>query len=113
MLERIIDENNDWNFGYLREVEMLGDAISKSLIEEDIAKKKIARDIYRMKHVLIDYLNVLWATKEVVDALRYEDADLITYDEKLLGGIGILSDNIDSISNSLNRCPMSSLPVLK
>ncbi len=48
-----------------------------------------------MKHVLIDYLNVLWATKDVVDSLRYGDADLITNDEKLLGRIGILSDNID------------------
>ena len=48
-----------------------------------------------MKHVLIDYLNVLWATKDVVDSLRYGDSDLITNDEKLLGRIGILSDNID------------------
>ena len=79
----------------LREIEMHGDAISKSLIEERLAKKKIAHDIYNMKHVLIDYLNVLWATKDVVDSLRYGDADLITNDEKLLGRIGILSDNID------------------
>ena len=95
VLERIIDENNDRNFEYLREIEMHGDAISKSLIEENLAKRKIAHDIYLMKHVLIDYLNVLWATKDVVDSLRYGDADLITNDEKLLGRIGILSDNID------------------
>ncbi|MEI7857847.1 MAG: CorA family divalent cation transporter [Methanomicrobiales archaeon] len=95
VLERIIDENNDRNFEYLREIEMHGDQISKSLIEENLAKRKIAHDIYRMKHVLIDYLNVLWATKDVVDSLRYGDADLITNNEKLLGRIGILSDNID------------------
>ena len=95
VLERIIDENNDRNFEYLREIEMHGDAISKSLIEEKLAKKRIAHDIYNMKHVLIDYLNVLWATKDVIDSLRYGDADLITNNEKLLGRIGILSDNID------------------
>jgi magnesium transporter len=44
-LERIIDENNDRNFEYLREIEMHGDAISKSLIEENVAKRKIAHDI--------------------------------------------------------------------
>src|SRR5512133_3807157 len=66
MLERIIDENNDQNFDNVREIEAHGDAISKSLIEESLAKRKIAHDIYRMKHVLIDYLNVLWATKDVV-----------------------------------------------
>jgi magnesium transporter len=116
MLERIIDENNDRNFEYLREIEMHGDAISKSLIEENLAKKKIAHDIYQMKHVLIDYLNVLWATKDVVDSLRYGDADLITNDEKLLGRIGILSDNIDrhiELSEQMSNVLSSGLEVMQ
>jgi magnesium transporter len=115
-LERIIDENNDRNFEYLREIEMHGDAISKSLIEENVAKKKIAHDIYRMKHVLIDYLNVLWATKDVVDSLRYGDADLITNDEKLLGRIGILSDNIDrhiELTEQMSNVLASGLEVMQ
>jgi magnesium transporter len=116
MLERIIDENNDRNFEYLREIEMHGDSISKSLIEENLAKKKIAHDIYRMKHVLIDYLNVLWATKDVVDSLRYGDADLITNDEKLLGRIGILSDNIDrhiELTEQMSNVLASGLEVMQ
>jgi len=116
MLERIIDENNDRNFEYLREIEMHGDAISRSLIEENIAKKQIAHDIYRMKHVLIDYLNVLWATKDVVDSLRYGDADIITNDEKLLGRIGILSDNIDrhiELSEQMSNVLSSGLEVMQ
>jgi magnesium transporter len=116
MLERIIDENNDRNFEYLREIEMHGDTISKLLIEENVAKKKIAHDIYRMKHVLIDYLNVLWATKDVVDSLRYGDADLITNDEKLLGRIGILSDNIDrhiELTEQMSNVLASGLEVMQ
>ena len=116
VLERIIDENNDRNFEYLREIEMHGDAISKSLIEENLAKRQIAHDIYRMKHVLIDYLNVLWATKDVVDSLRYGDADLITNDEKLLGRIGILSDNIDrhiELSEQMSNVLSSGLEVMQ
>jgi len=115
-LERIIDENNDRNFEYLREIEMHGDAISKSLIEEKVAKKRVAQDIYHMKHVLIDYLNVLWATKDVVDSLRYGDADLITNDEKLLGRIGILSDNIDrhiELSEQMSNVLSSGLEVMQ
>jgi len=115
-LERIIDENNDRNFEYLREIEAHGDVISKSLIEETIAKKKIAHDIYRMKHVLIDYLNVLWATKDVVDSLRYGDADLITNDEKLLGRIGILSDSINrhiELSEQMSNVLSSGLEVMQ
>ncbi len=116
VLERIIDENNDRNFEYLREIEMHGDAISKSLIEENLAKRKVAHDIYRMKHVLIDYLNVLWSTKDVVDSLRYGDADLITNDEKLLGRIGILSDNIDrhiELSEQMSNVLSSGLEVMQ
>jgi magnesium transporter len=116
VLERIIDENNDRNFEYLREIEMHGDQISKSLIEESLAKKKIAHDIYQMKHILIDYLNVLWSTKDVVDSLRYGDADLITNDEKLLGRIGILSDNIDrhiELSEQMSNVLSSGLEVMQ
>jgi len=116
VLERIIDENNDRNFEYLREIEMHGDSISKSLIEENLAKRKIAHDIYRMKHVLIDYLNVLWATKDVVDSLRYGDSDLITNNEKLLGRIGILSDNIDrhiELSEQMSNVLSSGLEVMQ
>jgi magnesium transporter len=69
-----------------------------------------------MKHVLIDYLNVLWATKDVVDSLRYGDADLITNDEKLLGRIGILSDNIDrhiELSEQMSNVLSSGLEVMQ
>ena len=116
MLERIIDENNDRNFEYLREIEMHGDAISKSLIEENIAKRQLAHSIYRMKHVLIDYLNVLWATKDVINSLQYGDADLITNDEKLLGRIGILSDNIErhiELSEQMSNVLASGLEVMQ
>jgi magnesium transporter len=116
MLERIIDENNDRNFEYLREIEMHGDAISKSLIDENVNKKKLARNIYQMKHVLIDYLNVLWATKDVINSLQYGDADLITNDEKLLGRIGILSDNIErhiELSEQMSNVLASGLEVMQ
>ena len=116
MLERIIDENNDRNFEYLRSIEAHGDAISKSLIEENIAKRQIAHRIYRMKHVLIDYLNVLWATKDVINSLQYGDADLITNDEKLLGRIGILSDNIErhiELTEQMSNVLASGLEVMQ
>jgi magnesium transporter len=116
LLERLIDETNDRNFEYLREIEMHGDSISKSLIEEKVSKKKVAHDIYRMKHVLIEYLNVLWATKDVVESLRYGDSDLISNDERLLGRIGMLSDNIDrhiELSEQMSNVLASGLEVMQ
>ena len=116
ILERIIDENNDRNFEYLREIEKHGEEISRRLIDEDYNKKAIAHEIYNMKHVLITYLDVLWATKDVIENLRYGDADLITDDDKLLGRIGILSDNIDrhiELSEQMSNVLASGLEVMQ
>jgi len=116
VLERIIDENNDRNFEFLRGIEAHGDSISKSLIEEKTGRREIAHDIYTMKHILINYLNVLWATKDVTESLRYGDSDLITDDEHLLGRIGILSDNIDrhiELSEQMSNVLASGLEVMQ
>jgi magnesium transporter len=116
ILERIIDENNDRNFEYLREIEKHGDDISRRLIDENVSKKDLARSIYDMKHILITYLNVLWAIKDVVDSLQYGDSDLITDDEKLLDRIGILSINIDrhiELSEQMSNVLASGLEVMQ
>jgi magnesium transporter len=116
ILERIIDENNDRNFEYLREIEKHGDDISRRLIDENINKRVVAQEIYNMKHILITYLNVLWASKDVIESLRYGDADLVTDDEKLLGRIGILSDNIErhiELSEQMSNVLASGLEVMQ
>ena len=69
-----------------------------------------------MKHILITYLNVLWASKDVIESLRYGDADLVTDDEKLLGRIGILSDNIErhiELSEQMSNVLASGLEVMQ
>jgi magnesium transporter len=116
ILERIIDENNDRNFEYLREIEKHGDDISRRLIDENLDKRVVAQEIYNMKHILITYLNVLWASKDVIESLRYGDADLVTDDEKLLGRIGILSDNIErhiELSEQMSNVLASGLEVMQ
>jgi magnesium transporter len=116
ILERILDENNDRNFEYLREIEKHGDEISRRLIDENLDKRVVAQEIYKMKHVLITYLNVLWASKDVIETLRYGDTDLITDDEKLLGRIGILSDNIErhiELSEQMSNVLASGLEVMQ
>ena len=116
ILERIIDENNDRNFEYLREIEKHGEDINKKLIDENASKKELAQSIYNVKHVLIDYLNVLWAIKDVADSLQYGDADLVSDDDKLLARIGILSNNIDrhiELSEQMSNVLTSGLEVMQ
>ena len=113
VLERIIDENNDRNFDYLRGIEAHGDSISKSLIEEKISKQQIAKDIYNMKHVLINYLNVLWATKDVIESLSTGILTLLPTMNGFSAGSGSFRITSTAISSSQNRCRMSSHQVLK
>lgn len=95
LLERIIDENNERNAEYLREIDAHSESIIKSLTSDIKDKRPVAYDIYNAKRVLIAYLDVFWATKDVIAYLRNGDADLITDDERILDRIGVLSTNVD------------------
>ena len=116
ILTRIIDENNDKNFEHLRRLEAQGDDLSKNLLDPLTPRGVIAPDIYNMKHALISYLDALWATLDVINCLRHGDAELVTDNQKLLGRIGILSDDINrhiSLSEHMSEVLASGLEVLQ
>lgn len=95
LLERIIDENNERNAEYLREIDTNSERIIKSLTSGMVDKGLVVYDIYNAKRVLITYLDVFWATKDVLESLRHGDADLISDDERLLDRISVLSTKVD------------------
>ncbi|MDO8490867.1 MAG: CorA family divalent cation transporter, partial [Dehalococcoidia bacterium] len=78
LLIRIVDENNDRNFEHLRQIEERGDALNEAMMDPHVPRTKVAPEIFHMKHALITYLNALWDTLDVLHALRYGDAELIT-----------------------------------
>ena len=47
-----------------------------------------------MKHALITYMNALWETVDVLHAMRYGDAELLTNDEKMLNMISMMTDEV-------------------
>lgn len=95
ILERIIDENNERNAEYLREIDTNSERIIKSLTSNMADKRQVIYDIYNAKRVMITYLDVFWATKEVLESIQYGDAALITDDERILDRISLLSTNMD------------------
>ncbi len=116
LLTRIMDENNEKNFTGLRMIEEEGDELGKYMIDVKAPRTKIGDDIYRMKHALITYLNMLWASWDVVNSLRYGDAELISDNQKLLQRIGILGDDINrqiSLSEHMSEVLASGLEVLQ
>lgn len=116
MLCRIIDENNNRNFEQLRELEDQADWLSESLVDADAERSLLGRNIYEMKHTLITYMNTLWRTLDVLNNLRYGDADLITDNPKVLGKINLLVVDVTqqiSLTEHMSEVLASGLEVLQ
>ncbi|HWR27227.1 MAG TPA: CorA family divalent cation transporter [Candidatus Thermoplasmatota archaeon] len=116
LLTRIIDENNQKNFNGLRMIEEEGDELGKYMVDISLPRVEIGNDIYKMKHALITYLNTLWASWDVINSLRYGDAETITDNQKLLQRVGILGDDINrqiALSEHMSEVLASGLEVLQ
>ncbi len=96
LLSRIIDTNNDSNFRHLRVIEEFGDELNKDLMDPHTDRTQLAPKIYEMKHALIVYMNALWESADVLHAIRYGDAELLTDNEKVLNKVSFLADEVKS-----------------
>ncbi len=94
LMSRIIDANNDSNARHLRVIEELGDDLNEDLMNARTERSKLGPKIYEMKHALITYMNALWESIDVLHALRYGDAELISNDDKLLNVISVMIDEV-------------------
>jgi len=115
-LWRILDENNIRNFEQLREIEEQADEMSQVLVDPSSPRTQVGKQIYGMKHSLITYLNTLWRTLDVVNSLRYGDAQTITDNQKVLNKIGLLADDLNrqiSLSEHMSEVLASGLEVLQ
>lgn len=116
VLIRIIDQNNEKNFEHLRYLEEQGDELNRLLMDPQTPRTRIAPEIYEMKHGLISYLNTMWATRDVLESLRYGDAEVVTDNERLLERIGILSQEVQGqigLAEHLSEVLASGLEVLQ
>ncbi len=96
LLARIIDANSDSNFRHLRVIEEYGDDLNRDLMDPDTDRTKLAPKIYEMKHALIVYMNALWESADVLHAIRYGDAELLTDNDKYLNKVSVLLDEVKS-----------------
>ncbi len=84
LLYRILEANNDSNFRHLRMIEEFGDEINRELMDQNLDKTTLGPKIYEMKHALIIYMNALWESVDVLQGIRYGDAELLTDDPKIV-----------------------------
>lgn len=116
MLVRILDENNNRNFEQLREIQDQGDKMAEYLSDPRSPREKAGRNIYEMKHALIEYLNSMWRTNDVLNSLRYGDADVITDNPKVLIKVGLLIEDVNrqiSLAEHMSDVLASGLEVLQ
>lgn len=116
LLIRIIDENNARNFDHLQEIEENGDELSHVLANPKTPRDIISRDIYQMKHALIEYLGGLWATVDVLNSLHHGDAELLTDDPKILERLSDLISQVHDqigLAEHLSEVLASGLEVLQ
>ena len=86
------------------------------MLDPTIKREALGPEIYKMKHALISYLDAMWATIDLVNNLRYGDAELITDDEKILQRMIILSSDVNTqigLSEHMTEVLASGLEVLQ
>jgi magnesium transporter len=96
LLSRIVDANNDSNFRHLRVIEEFGDELNRDLMDPQTDKTLLGSKIYEMKHALIIYMNALWESVDVLQAIRYGDAELLTDDPKIVNFFSVMVDQVKS-----------------
>jgi magnesium transporter len=116
LLMRLIDHNNDRNFEHLRQIEERSDKLHESMIDISVPRTQLGPQIYQMKHALIAYLNGLWDSVDVLHALRYGDAELISDDPGLLQKLGVLGEDVNQqigLAEHMSEVLASGLEVLQ
>ncbi len=116
ILIRIIDENNNRNFEHLLEIEEQGDKLSEKLADPKTPRATIGGQIHEMKHALVIYLGGQWAVVDVLNSLRYGDADLLTDDPKIQEKITALVTEVNShigLAEHLSEVLASGLEVVQ
>ena len=96
LLSRILEANNDSNFRHLRVIEEFGDELNRDLMNQTTDKAMLGPKIYMMKHALIIYLNALWESVDVLQAIRYGDAELLTDDQKIVNLFAVMVEQVKS-----------------
>jgi magnesium transporter len=65
-------------------------------MDQHTDKAQLGPKIYEMKHALIIYMNALWESVDVLQTIRYGDAELLTDDPKLVNLFSAMVDQVKS-----------------
>ncbi|MGD0816969.1 MAG: CorA family divalent cation transporter [Methanomassiliicoccales archaeon] len=115
-LIRLLDENCNDHFDQLRFIEDHADAVGYELSEMNIQIKDVGKRIFQVKHTTIIYLSTLWHLLDVINSLRFGDAELIDDNQKILGKMNLMSEDVArqvELSENMSEVLVSGMDVLQ
>ena len=115
-LIRLLDENCNDHFDQLRFIEDHADAVGYELSEMSVQIKDVGKRIFQVKHTTIVYLSTLWHLLDVMNSLRFGDAELIDDNQKILGKMNLMSEDVArqvELSENMSEVLVSGMDVLQ
>lgn len=115
-LIRLLDENCNDHFDQLRFIEDHADSVGYELSEMDIHIKDVGKRIFQVKHTTIVYLSTLWHVLDVINSLRFGDAELIADNQRILNRLNLMSENVSrqvELSENMSEVLVSGMDVLQ
>jgi magnesium transporter len=115
-LIRLLDENCNDHFDQLRFIEDQADAVGGDLSDMNARIKNVGRRIFQVKHTTIVYMNTLWHLLDIINSLRFGDAELIDDNPKVLERMNLMSADITrqvELSENMSNVLVSGMDILQ
>ncbi len=95
LLARIIDELAERNFRALRAIIEQAEIVQLELARSQTPPKRLSIEIFSLKQSVLTFLNTVWAIRDLVNSLRYGDANMISDDSDILVKFDIILADLD------------------
>jgi magnesium transporter len=115
-LIRLLDENCNDHFDQIRFIEDHADAVSYDLTSMSVDIRDVGKRIFQVKHTTIIYLNTLWHLLDVINTLRFGDAELIDDNQKILSKLSIMGEDVSrqiELAEKMSEVLVSGMDVLQ
>jgi len=93
LLARTVDEVNEHNF------KVLGAMVERSELMEMTLRasplRELGTEIFEIRRSIITFLNIAWATHDLVHSLRYGDAEMVSDKEEILAKFNLILSDLE------------------
>lgn len=93
LLSRMIDEVNEHNF------KVLGSIVERSELMEMTLRasplRELSTEMFGIRRSIVTFLNIAWATHDLVHSLRYGDAEMVSNKEEILAKFNLILSDLE------------------